>query len=47
MYKQTSLRINEEYLKKLKKLAIDKNTTITDLLNKYIENGLINDGIEL
>lgn len=45
--KTTTLRIKETYMQEIKHLAVDKKTTQTELINKYIKQGLINDGITL
>ena len=45
--KNTSIRIEERLVKGLNYLVYKKETTKTDLINRYIEDGLIKDGINL
>lgn len=45
--KTTTLRINEQYIKEIKHLAIEKGKTQTEIINEYIKQGLINDNINL
>lgn len=45
--KPTSIRIEEKLVKGLKYLVYKKDTTQTDLINKYIEEGLRKDGVKI
>lgn len=40
MIKTTSLRIEEEYLTKVKLLAIEEKTTQQEIINQFIKGGL-------
>lgn len=45
--KNTSLRIEESYMKKLKFLALKQEKTQSELLNEFIKQGLINNGCDI
>lgn len=45
--KNTSLRIEEDYMKKLKFLALKKEITQSQLLNEFIKQGLIKNGCDV
>lgn len=45
--KNTSLRIEEQYMKKLKILAVKKDVTQSELLNEFIKQGLIKNGCNI
>lgn len=45
--KNTSLRIEEDYMKKLKFLALKKEVTQSELLNEFIKQGLIKNGCDV
>lgn len=45
--KTTTIRIKENYIKEIKHLAIEKQTTQTEIINEYIKKGLLNEGIIL
>ena len=45
--KNTSLRIEEQYMKKLKLLAVKKEITQSELLNEFIKQGLIKNGCNI
>lgn len=45
--KVTSIRIETELKKQIKLMAIKKDITQTELISKYLQEGLKKDGIEL
>ena len=45
--KNTSLRIEENYMKKLKMLAVKEEKTQSQLLNEFIKQGLIKNGCDV
>ena len=45
--KNTSLRIDENYMQELKLLAVKKKTTQGQLLNEFIKEGLIKNGVDV
>lgn len=45
--KNTSLRIEENYMQELKLLAVKKKTTQSQLLNEFIRQGLKSNGIDI
>lgn len=45
--KNTSLRIEENYMQELKLLAVKKKTTQSELLNQFIKDGLIKNGVQV
>lgn len=45
--KSTTIRIEDTLIKGLNYLVYKNETTKTDLINKYIKDGLKNDGVNL
>lgn len=45
--KNTSLRLEESYMQELKLLAVKRKTTQSKLLNEFIKDGLLKNGVKL
>ena len=45
--KNTTLRIEETYLKNIKWLALKQETTQTEIINQFIKEGLIKNGFDV
>ena len=45
--KVTSLRLETEVRKHIKLMAYQKDITQTELINKYLKDGLRNDGVDI